>query len=577
MALKYNVFTGTFDYVGSGGTGAVDSVNGFTGSVVLTTANVNDATDKRYLTEAERTKLTNTSGTNSGDNATNTQYSGLAASKQDTLVSGTNIKTINSTSLLGSGDIVISGSGAVDSVNSQTGVVVLDADDISDTSTTKKFTTASDISKLAGIAAGAEVNVNADWNAGSGDAQILNKPSLSTVATTGSYTDLSNKPTLDDITAGTTNKHFTATEQTKLSGIATSANNYTHPNHSGDVTSSGDGATTIANDAVTNAKLANVATATIKGRITSGSGDPEDLTASDVRSIINVADGATANVGTVTSVGVSGTNGIEVASSPVTGSGTIALSVNAGTLRSHLNVADGANNYVHPNHSGDVTSTGDGATTIANLAVATGKIANQAVTYAKIQNVGTGTFLGRTAAGTGSVTALTSADTFVSTATTSVAGRVQLATDSEVTTASATNRAITPNALRTSIYGRRSFFIQVSNPNSVPIVAQDSLATLFIPADINNWDLIAVSAQCTVASSSGLPTVQIRNVTDSVNMLSTALTIDANEKTSHTAATPAVINTSVDDVQTGDQIEINVTNSGTGTKGLHVVLTFQKP
>ena len=30
--------------------------------------------------------------------------------------------------------------------------------------------------KLDGIAAGAEVNVNADWNASSGDAQILNKP-----------------------------------------------------------------------------------------------------------------------------------------------------------------------------------------------------------------------------------------------------------------------------------------------------------------------------------------------------------------------------------------------------------------
>ncbi len=45
------------------------------------------------------------SGTNSGDNATNSQYSGLAASKQDTLISATNLKTINSTSLLGSGDI----------------------------------------------------------------------------------------------------------------------------------------------------------------------------------------------------------------------------------------------------------------------------------------------------------------------------------------------------------------------------------------------------------------------------------------------------------------------------------------
>ena len=33
-------------------------------------------------------------------------------------------------------------------------------------------------SKLAGIAAGAEVNVNADWNASSGDAEILNKPTI---------------------------------------------------------------------------------------------------------------------------------------------------------------------------------------------------------------------------------------------------------------------------------------------------------------------------------------------------------------------------------------------------------------
>lgn len=37
-----------------------------------------------------------------------------------------------------------------------------------------------DKTKLAGIAAGAEVNVNADWNAESGDAQILNKPTIIT-------------------------------------------------------------------------------------------------------------------------------------------------------------------------------------------------------------------------------------------------------------------------------------------------------------------------------------------------------------------------------------------------------------
>lgn len=42
--------------------------------------------------------------------------------------------------------------------------------------------TTTEKSKLAGIAAGAEVNVNADWNAVSGDAQILNKPTLGTAA-----------------------------------------------------------------------------------------------------------------------------------------------------------------------------------------------------------------------------------------------------------------------------------------------------------------------------------------------------------------------------------------------------------
>lgn len=38
--------------------------------------------------------------------------------------------------------------------------------------------TSAEKSKLAGIAAGAEVNVNADWDAVSGDAQILNKPTI---------------------------------------------------------------------------------------------------------------------------------------------------------------------------------------------------------------------------------------------------------------------------------------------------------------------------------------------------------------------------------------------------------------
>jgi len=60
----------------------------------------------------------------------------------------------------------------------------------------------------------------------------------------------------------------------------------------GDVTASGPGssAATIASDAVTNAKLANMAQDTIKGRAdAAGTGDPQDLTANQVSTILDTA------------------------------------------------------------------------------------------------------------------------------------------------------------------------------------------------------------------------------------------------------------------------------------------------
>lgn len=65
-------------------------------------------TTASYTTTID-TRLANTSWTNTWDNATNTQYSWLATSKQDNLVSWTNIKTVNWASLLWSWNITISG------------------------------------------------------------------------------------------------------------------------------------------------------------------------------------------------------------------------------------------------------------------------------------------------------------------------------------------------------------------------------------------------------------------------------------------------------------------------------------
>lgn len=70
---------------------------------------------------------------------------------------------------------------------------------------------------------------------------------------------------------------------------------YTHPNHTGEVTSTGDGATVITANVVTNAKLADMATSTIKGRVTAATGDPEDLTVAQVRTLLGVDSAITNN------------------------------------------------------------------------------------------------------------------------------------------------------------------------------------------------------------------------------------------------------------------------------------------
>jgi hypothetical protein len=113
------------------------------------------------------------------------------------------------------------------------------------------------------------------------------------------------EPTLVTVTSGTTTQLTVASGDVVVLGLQTPGvqgpqgpGNYIHPNHSGEVTSSGDGATVIASGVVTNAKLAPVASGTIKARISAGSGSPEDITASQLRTLLNVADGAQVNVAT---------------------------------------------------------------------------------------------------------------------------------------------------------------------------------------------------------------------------------------------------------------------------------------
>jgi len=92
--------------------------------------------------------------------------------------------------------------------------------------------------KLSGIAASADQNVQSDWNASSGDAVILNKPTIPSA--------------------------------------------YTHPNHSGEVTSTGDGATVIADNVVDEANLKVSNSPTNGYALTAQSGNTGGLTWADI-------------------------------------------------------------------------------------------------------------------------------------------------------------------------------------------------------------------------------------------------------------------------------------------------------
>lgn len=97
----------------------------------------------------------------------------------------------------------------------------------------------------------------------------------------------------------------------------------------------------IAADAVTYAKIQNVsATNRILGRDSAGAGNIEEITPANLRTMLNVADGATANAGTVTRV--QGGDGL---SGDVTGTGSLAVDY-AGTDNIILAAADGTGDTV---------------------------------------------------------------------------------------------------------------------------------------------------------------------------------------------------------------------------------------
>lgn len=113
---------------------------------------------------------------------------------------------------------------------------------------------------------------------------------------------------------------------------------------------------------------------------------------------------------------------------------------------------------------------------------------------------------------------------------------------------------------------------------SQDVTVGDGRAYFKVPSGYDGHNLSAITASVVTAGTTGTTDIQIHNVTDAVDMLSTKLTIDSGETDSENAATPVVIDTANDDISAGDIIRVDIdATSTTQAQGLVLNLTFNNP
>jgi len=114
-------------------------------------------------------------------------------------------------------------------------------------------------------------------------------------------------------------------------------------------------------------------------------------------------------------------------------------------------------------------------------------------------------------------------------------------------------------------------------------VATGGVTSVTCPTTFNGLVLYSIGAHVYTAGVGSATTIQLHNVTTSTDVLSTAMTIDAGELDTNSAATPAVIDTSgnVNKVYSDGttatvlRIDIDAIASGTAAKGLEIRMEFR--
>ena len=335
---------------------------------------------------------------------------------------------------------------------------------------------------------------------------------------------------------------------TGSSGIQTTA-------FTGDVTkSTGGTALTIANDAVTLAKMADIATSRVIGRVTASTGDPEALTGTQVGGLIAIDNLSDVTITSGTSGDLLQYNGSAWVNTAVGSFGApstadyLVKTTNAG-LSAERTVGDstsivadwatpGTVTFTRAALTGDVTASSNSNSTT---------IANDAVTYAKMQNV-------------------SSADRLLGRGNGGGSGDVQ-----EISLG--TGLSLSTTTLNATSTGSGTFpvtFVIACSDETTALTAGTSKVKFRMPHAMTVTAVRAsLSTTQTGDGAGGIFTVDINET--GTTILSTKLTIDNGETTSTTAATPPVISDSA--LADAAEISVDIDQIGDGTaKGLKVYI-----
>lgn len=354
-----------------------------------TTADISDSTNRRYVTDAQQTVIGNTSGTNTGDQTitltgdvtgsgtgsfaatigsgkvTLTQMANMAtASLVYRKTAGSGAPEINTLATLKS-DLGLTGTNSGDQTITLTGGVTgsgtgsFAATVVTNANLTGDVTSAGNATTLANVPTGTP-------HAGSSlltDIAAPGSPAAGKVSTYADSTDLRFHDKNASGVIGTTvvadtgsaNNFITAISaagaisktQPAFSNLSGSVAASQMPALTGDVTTSaGAVATTIASNAVTNAKSAQMATLTLKGNNTGGTANALDLTVAQVNTML----GAFTNPMTTTGDVIVGGSSGAPARLALGGNGTF-LGVSGGVI-GYFTPAGGGSGYATAQEEG---------------------------------------------------------------------------------------------------------------------------------------------------------------------------------------------------------------------------------